>query len=564
MKKNVTSTTSDTSLVSVTNEPLTILPEFEEFCNPIYVDRNAEEPMGKLSVSPEKAEERITLRRKFLKEQFEATKTVHPFIVWERKQDLVIADGRHEEYRVAVEMGLKIQVIKIRFDNLDSAQMYVMKHVLSQPHLNSAQRMMLVRQLKEVFQKIAQRNQGKRNDLFPSSKQKKEHYHTNKMMAAWANVGEQTIQRFNAVIEEGPAYLQEGKTEEFVDRLLAGTMSVNQAHNSLLEAKKAKKKSADFENDHPEVYPKGNTISATKQGDSDAAEVVYENPSLTPDWHNKIICGDRVDVLKQLPDACCNLVMLSPEYNVERIVYDPPVKVLPYYAFLEKLNLLWIECARILRQGGRLAVNVPALVSVFEESNTRAFNTPLFMDIINEIRNLNIGLNQREILVWNKVFPIRKHHLSSPSPANPCYRADHEFWIIFSKNEWVMTPEIENAPHDLTMSIYQDYCSSVITLPPQSVGVAGHTAVFPEALAEKIIRMHSFLGDTVIDPSNGTGTSTAVAARYGRRWFGCDISPKYCKAAEKRTQIAYQEFLNNSKQTVDATEAVEKNDKKVA
>jgi DNA modification methylase len=460
-------------------------------------------------------------------------------------------------------MGLPIQSIEFQFDSLDNARIFVMKHVLNQPHLNPVQRMMLVRQLKDSLEKIARRHQGKRNDLLPSSKQTKDKFHTTKMMAVLANVGEQTFHRFNTVLEQGPTYLKKEKMEEFLDRLVAGTMSVNQAHNSLLDAIKAKKGSDDFADKHPEVYPKGKTADSNK-GKPDGEEVVYENPSLTDDWHNKIVCGNRMDVLKQLPDACCNLVILSPEYNVPRIKYDIDVPVLPYYSFLEKLNLLWTECARILRVGGRLAINVPALVSVFEENSTRAFNTPLYIDIVNEIEKLNIGLNLREVLVWHKLFPIRKHHLSSPSPANPCYRADHEFWLIISKNGWVMTPENEDAPHDLTKDIYEEFCSSVMSFPPQSIGVGNHPAVYPETAAERIIRMHSFIGDTCVDPSNGSGTSTAVAALWGRRWFGCDLSPKYCKAAEKRTQKAYNEFLNGVTQTVDVTEAIEAEDKKVA
>ena len=111
-----------------------------------------------------------------------------------------------------------------------------------------------------------------------------------------------------------------------------------------------------------------------------------------------------------------------------------------------------------------------------------------------------------------------------------------------------MTPENEGAPHDLTEDIYRDDSSSVISLAPQSKGVGNHPSVYPEQLVEKIIRMHSFVGDTCCDCSNGSGTSTAVAARMGRRWFGCDISPKYCNVAQNRTEKAYQLFLKNLKE----------------
>ena len=55
--------------------------------------------------------------------------------------------------------------------------------------------------------------------------------------------------------------------------------------------------------------------------------------------------------------------------------------------------------------------------------------------------------------------------------------------------------------------------------------------------------MHSFVGDTICDFSNGSGTTTAASAFLGRRWFGCDISPLYCHVADNRTKKAYKQFL---------------------
>lgn len=540
--------------------PLTILSEFEEFCTPIYVDHNTDQVRGEFIVVPEKAQERRLIRRQLLQEHLQETQTVAPFLVWKRKRDLVIVDGRHEEYQVAVEMGLPIQIVELNFDSLESARLFVIKHVLNQSHLNVVQRMMLVRHFRESIRKIARQYQGRRNDLIPTSLQVAGKFHTIKVLAALANVGELTFRRFNDIIEKGPLYLRAGKTEEFLDRLLAGTMSVNQAHNSLMEAIKSQREAKDFIDEHPEVFfieDEPVSQQKTRKGDDSC----YQYSALYENWHNRIVCGDRVQVLKHLPNACCNLILTSPEYNVEGIHYEPPVPTLPHKEYLEHLNRLWMECGRLLRDGGRLAINIPTLVSLFEEGK-RAFSRPLFMAIVNEIENLPIGLSLREINVWHKRMPVRRHHMSNPSPVNPCYRADHEYILILSKNGWQMTPEHEGAPHDLTKIVYEEFSSSVISLPPQGKGVGSHPAVFPEGLAEQIIRMHSFIGDTVIDPSNGSGTTTAVAARLGRRWFGCDISPKYCVTAEKRTQKAFDEFQTN--QTEDKGSAPEQQEISVA
>ena len=519
-------------------EPLTILPEFDSICNPVNIDRNADGPMGELGIDPVKAEERKVLRKQLLKEHIETTQTVAPFIVWRRGKDHVIVDARHEEYRIACEIELPISIIEFKFSHQDEAFAFMAMHQLNRPNLNAPQRMLLVRRLEEIVKKLAKDNQGKRNDIASEKSNKK--VHTKKILAALANVGENSLRRFYKVIDEGAKYLGEDKAKELVERILAETLSINNANNRLTEAIKKKNAKDGFANNNPELFPKAD---GSNDDGKDEEIVTYENPSLENCCHNKIVCGDRVSVAKHLPDAWANLICMSPEYNVNRIKYDVPIPVLPFYEYLEKLNTLWIECARVLRDGGRLVINLPALVSVFKENNHKPFNTPLFMDVINEIEKLDIGLNLRDILIWHKAYPTRRHHMSSPSFKNPCYSAEHEYLLIFSKKDWEMAPENEGAPSDLTEEIYKDFSSSVCSIAPQSKGVGNHPAVFPEALVERIIHMHSAVGDTVCDFSNGSGTSTAVAARLGRRWFGCDISPHYCKVANNRTQKAHKQFL---------------------
>lgn len=522
-------------------EPLTILSEFDIFCNPVNLDRSADSPMGDFVIDPVKAEARKVLRRKLLKEHLQKTQTVAPFIIWRNEDKQIIIDARHEEYTVSCELELPIYTIEYECNGKDEAFAFMAMHQLNKPNLNSAQRMLLVRELEETVKKVAKSNQGKRNDLTDDKSNKK--FHTKKILAALANVGENTLRRFYKILDQGAEYFGEDKAKKLVDQIIAETISVNNAHNRLDEAIKAKKNKDNFAGDNPEIFPNENNNDDDEENEIDA--VIFKNPSVEEDWHNKIVCGDRVAVARNLPDAWANLICMSPEYNVEGIGYDVPIPVLPYYSYLEKLNDLWLECARVLRDGGRLVINLPALVSVFEENNHKPFNTPLFMDVVREIEKLDIGLNLREILVWQKLNPIRKHHLSSPSPKNPCYRADHEYLLVFSKNNWEMTPEKENAPSDLTAEMYKDYSSSICSIAPQSKGVGSHPAVYPETLVERIIQMHSFVGDTVIDFSNGSGTTTAVAARSGRRWFGCDISDHYCTVANNRVKKAYKQFLKS-------------------
>ena len=62
----------------------------------------------------------------------------------------------------------------------------------------------------------------------------------------------------------------------------------------------------------------------------------------------------------------------------------------------------------------------------------------------------------------------------------------------------------------------------------------GHPAMFPEELADRVIKLFSFRGDIVLDPFNGVGTTCVVAKKNGRKYIGIDISEEYCKKAEER------------------------------
>ena len=72
--------------------------------------------------------------------------------------------------------------------------------------------------------------------------------------------------------------------------------------------------------------------------------------------------------------------------------------------------------------------------------------------------------------------------------------------------------------------------------PERNMKDYGHPAMFPEELAERILKLFSYKNDIVLDPFNGVGTTTTVAKKLKRKYFGIDISEEYCKTAEKRIE----------------------------
>ena len=71
-----------------------------------------------------------------------------------------------------------------------------------------------------------------------------------------------------------------------------------------------------------------------------------------------------------------------------------------------------------------------------------------------------------------------------------------------------------------------------------------HPAPYPVELAERLIRMFSFAGDTVLDPFAGTGTTTVAAARCGRNSIGVELDPQYCEMAARRIEEETHDLIS--------------------
>jgi DNA modification methylase len=123
------------------------------------------------------------------------------------------------------------------------------------------------------------------------------------------------------------------------------------------------------------------------------------------------------------------------------------------------------------------------------------------------------------------------------SPSNPYLKYTWEFVEIFSKGNLKKTGLPENA--DITPDEFKEWVVAKWSIAPERrMKEYGHPAMFPEKLAERVLKLFSFKGDIVLDPFNGVGTTTAVAKKLGRQFVGIDISPEYCDIANKRIESA--------------------------
>lgn len=242
---------------------------------------------------------------------------------------------------------------------------------------------------------------------------------------------------------------------------------------------------------------------------------------------NKIFHGDARDILKNIPDCCIHLVFTSPPYNAGHnyVDYSDNLKWDDYKNFMFEVIS---ELKRVLISGGRLVINVP-----FAVKNKITKEVHFLATEISHICN-KVGFVDFEFILWHK--GSNQNHFQGNntawgswcSPSNPVCRPLGEAILVFSKDGKPLKGSKENI--DITAEEFKEWTKNVWYI-PNANDKSKHPCPFPEELAKRVIKLYSYRGNIVLDPFNGTGTTTKVAYELGRKFIGIDISSKYCEIA---------------------------------
>ena len=245
--------------------------------------------------------------------------------------------------------------------------------------------------------------------------------------------------------------------------------------------------------------------------------------------HHKIVNGDSRD-MSVLPDKSVHLAITSPpywqlkDYGAEnQIGYHDS-----YENYINNLNLVWKECYRVLNDGCRLCVNIG---DQFARSvyYGRYKVIPIREEIIKFCEN--IGFDYMGAIIWQKVTTSNStggglQMGSFPYPRNGIVKLDYEFILIFKKLGDAPKPTIANKElSKMTNEEWNTYFAG-----HWNFGGArqdNHIAVFPEELPKRLIKMFAFVGDIVLDPFAGSGTTALAAKNTGRNSVGFEINPEF-------------------------------------
>ncbi len=235
--------------------------------------------------------------------------------------------------------------------------------------------------------------------------------------------------------------------------------------------------------------------------------------------------GDCLAILPTLPAASVQLVVTSPPYNVGWDYGDGGAgdrRPLPDY--LAFLAATLAACARVLRAGGVLALNLPPTIRTPEH---RSWPLGAWA----QMHLLQQGWRLREPIAWVKARTEAAAYSTSTAiggPRNPYLRPCYELVILASQGDYPM-PDKDTRRWPGTgadWGRYLEWCKDVWHLPPGRAA-AGEPLAFPDALVGRLVELYSAPDDVVLDPFAGTGTVGRMARLLGREAWLIEREPRY-------------------------------------
>ncbi len=266
--------------------------------------------------------------------------------------------------------------------------------------------------------------------------------------------------------------------------------------------------------------------SIVRKGSKGAKNSVFSSePREILPFINRILCTDALKALACLPDQSIDLIITSPPYNFgQEYAQDSTNDTHEWTSYFEKLLTVWCECERVLKTGGRIAVNIQPLFSDY---------VPTHHVISHQLASL--GLLWKAEFLWEKNNYNAKYTAwgSWKSPSMPYIKYTWEFIEVFDKVTHKKEGRREDI--DITGDEFKEWVLGKWSFPPEiRMKDYDHPAMFPEELPRRLMKLFSYKNDIVLDPFNGAGTTTLVAWKLHRRFIGIDISQQYCDTALQR------------------------------
>lgn len=236
-----------------------------------------------------------------------------------------------------------------------------------------------------------------------------------------------------------------------------------------------------------------------------------------------IIYNDDFLTTRCIDESSVDLIITSPPYNVS-IDYGSFNDEIPYEKYLE-FTEIWLEKAyRLSKEDGRLCLNIPL-------DKNKGGQQSVYADIVTIAKK--IGWKYHSTIIWNEGNISRRTAWGSwLSPSAPYVIAPVEMIVVMYKKKWKKFSDGKKS--DITKDEFIEWTNGLWTFPGESKKRVKHPAPFPVELPKRCIKLFTFVGDTVLDPFLGSGSTLIACVLLNRRGIGVEIDRNYCEIAKQR------------------------------
>lgn len=218
-----------------------------------------------------------------------------------------------------------------------------------------------------------------------------------------------------------------------------------------------------------------------------------------------------------------DLIVTSPPYNVD-IKYNSHNDTMSYDDYLLFTREWFARCYEFIKEDGRFCLNIPL-------DKNKGGQQSMCADITTIAKQ--VGFKYHSTIIWNEQNISRRTAWGSwLSASAPYVIAPVEVIVVLYKKEWKKISGSRKS--DIIKKEFMEWTNGVWNFSGESKKRVGHPAPFPVELPRRCIKLFSFVGDTVLDPFLGSGSTLLACLQTGRKGIGVDIDKKYCELAKKR------------------------------
>ena len=288
---------------------------------------------------------------------------------------------------------------------------------------------------------------------------------------------------------------------------------------------------------------------------------------MNKDFLNKVFYKNAQN-MSEVPDKTVDLIVTSPPYfNIKDYAKDGYQKssngkmhkeqlgdIDDYQLFIDELLKVWNECERVLKPNGKLVINTP-LMPMKKADYTTHYNRHIF-DLNSDVQHSILYQRKTkmflyDVYIWDRTNPSKKLMFGSyPYPRNFYAQNTSEFVTVYVKDGYAIDnlPKKTKEASKLTEKEWVEFTKQIWRIPipgKNDIAFGEHSAIMPEEIVYRCVKLFTYVDDVVLDPFAGSGTTLKVAKEEGRNFIGYEVMKSYKELVDKKLKQSERKLKKN-------------------